>query len=161
MVGSRRPLWERRRPRTDGVGGLRLGDGRHKTIAPPVHGGNEPRRLCGVAQGPAELADGDAHHRITDGRFRPDGVQQGVFGDQTVGMPYQIVQHVEGFGRQRNGLRTAPEAGIVRVQPEAAKVPLGGGHPLPPLLPRGIGHAMGCTRGCEHGVLFGAVLQHL
>jgi hypothetical protein len=33
----------------------------------------------------------------------------------------QVVQHIEDFGCQGNGLCPAPETGIVRVQTEAAK----------------------------------------
>jgi hypothetical protein len=42
------------------------GDGGEEAIAPPVHGGNEPRRLCRIAKGPAELTNGNAHYYIAD-----------------------------------------------------------------------------------------------
>ena len=114
-----------------------MGDRGEKTIAPAVHGGDEAGRLRRVAQGPAHLADGDAYHGIADGRLGPDGVQQGVFSDQPVGMGDQVVQHVEGFGRQGKGLRPTPETGVVRIEAKIGEAPLAGGHPRPPLLPRG------------------------
>jgi hypothetical protein len=52
-----------------------------------------------VAQDPAQLANGDAHYHIANRHLRPDGVQQGVFRHQPVGMSDQVMQHVEGFGR--------------------------------------------------------------
>src|SRR5919198_33477 len=53
-------------PAAHGGGGIRHSrGGRHegpqKTIAPPVHGGNEPGRLRRIAQHSAQLANGDAH----------------------------------------------------------------------------------------------------
>jgi hypothetical protein len=86
-----------------------------------VYRRNEPGGLCRIAQGSAQLADGDAHHGIADGSLGPDSVEQRVFRHQAVGMGHQVVQHIEGFGGQGNGLGAAPEAGIVRVQTETAK----------------------------------------
>jgi hypothetical protein len=51
-------------------------------------------------------------------------------------MGHQVVQDLEGFERQRNSLPTAPEAGIGQIEAKVGKVPLGGGHPRTPLVPR-------------------------
>jgi hypothetical protein len=56
-----------------------------------VHCGNEPGRLRRIAQGAAQLTDGNAHHRVADRRLGPDDVQQGVFGHQPVGMGDQVM----------------------------------------------------------------------
>ena len=86
-----------------------------------MHRGNEAGRLRRITQDPAELANGDAHHRIADCGLRPDGVQQGVFRHQPVRMGHQVVQHGEGFGRQGNGLRPTPETGVVRIEAKVGK----------------------------------------
>ena len=49
-----------------------------EAIAPPVYRRNEPGRLCRIAQGSAQFADGDAYHRIADSSLGPDGVEQRV-----------------------------------------------------------------------------------
>ena len=88
-----------------------------------------------AAQRLAQLANGDAHHRITHRRLGPDSVEQGVFGHQAVRMSHQVVQHIEALRCQGNGLRPAPETDIIWVETEAAKVlGLGGGHPRTPLV---------------------------
>ena len=134
--GQRDCWWCRQRrrghqgPRAAGAGdglGVRR-DECHKAIAPPGHRGNEARCLRCVAQGAAQLANGDAHHRIAHRRLGPDGVEQDIFGDQTVRMGDQVVQHVESFGRQRHQLRPTPETGVVRIEAEVGKAPLRGRH---------------------------------
>src|SRR5262249_52266121 len=45
------------------------------------------------------------------------------------------MQHVKGFGRQRNGLRPTPETGVVWIEAKVSEAPLREGHPHPPLLP--------------------------
>ena len=48
---------------------------------------------------------------------------------QAIRVRHQVVEQSKGFGRQRHGLCLTPQAGVVRVQPEAIKAPLGrGGH---------------------------------
>ena len=65
----------------------------------------------------------------------PDGVQQGVFGHQAVGMGHQVVQHVKGFGRQRHhGLRSTPQTGVVGIETKVGKAPVEGGHRSTPLM---------------------------
>ena len=108
-------------------------DWHEKAIAPPRHRGNEagcPRR---VVQHLAQGADGDAEHSIRHGSLRPHGVEEFVFGDQTVRVRHQVVQHRKDFGRQGNGLCPVPQAGIVRVETEAVKAPLRRGHRFIPL----------------------------
>jgi hypothetical protein len=104
-------------------------------VAAAGHCGNVPGCLRRIAQHPAEYTDGVAHDGICDRGFRPDGVQEFVFGNQTIWVGHQIVQHIKGFGRQDRGFNTVPQAGVGRVEPKGTKDPLrGGGHSSSPRL---------------------------
>ena len=97
---------------------------RQEAIPAPRHGGNVPGRLRHIAQHLAEGTNGDAHHGITHGSLGPDRVEQFVFRHQAVRVRHQVVQHGKDFGGQGYGLRRAPQAGVLRVEPKGAKDPL-------------------------------------
>ena len=42
---------------------------------------------------------------------------------QAVGVPHQVLEHGQDFGRQGHGLGTVPQASVGRVQREGPKVP--------------------------------------
>ena len=127
MVGRVRRLQRRRTSRAWDCLSV-LHDRRYKAIAPPLYRGNVPGGLHRVPQRPAQLANGDTHHGIAHRRLGPDGVEQGVFRDQAVRVGHQVMQHLEGFGRQGNGLCPTPETGVVRIKAKVGEAPLGGSH---------------------------------
>ena len=117
-----------RRTKCTGGGGVGHRHRRQEAVTAARHGGNVPRRLCRIAQHLAHRANGDAHHGISDGRLRPDGIQQFGFRHEAAGVGHQVLQHGKGFGRQYEDVLPTPQAGIGRVKPEGTKVPLYDGH---------------------------------
>jgi hypothetical protein len=84
--------------------------------------------MGGLAEYFTEFANTHAQRRLAHRRLRPDGLEEFVFRDQTVWMSHKIVQYIEGFGGQRQGLRPVPQTGLVGSQPERYKQPVGRGH---------------------------------
>lgn len=118
----------RRRGKGHGRSSRRRGGGDqghrgYEAIPAPGHGAQEAARRPSIVQGLAQGTNGHAHHGIRDGCLGPDGVEEFLFGHQTLGVGHQIVQHIKGFGRQSDGLSTAPQAGIRRIQRKEAKGP--------------------------------------
>lgn len=54
------------------------------------------------------------------------------------------MQHIEGFGRQGNGLRTTPETGVVRIEAKVSEAPLRGSH-----MQTSLGPVMGPATICD------------
>lgn len=63
-------------------------------------GFNEARRLWIIAEGLAELTNGDFQDGVADKRFRPDRVEKVLFGDKLARMTEEIIEHCEGFGSE-------------------------------------------------------------
>jgi len=102
-----------------------------------VHRLDEARGLHRITQGRAQLANADGQGGLTHCRVRPGRLQQGVFGQQLPGMPYQGVEHGEGFGAQVHGLGTPPQAGVGEIELIVREVEgVGVGHHAASRLPR-------------------------
>jgi hypothetical protein len=61
---------------------------------------DEARRLWIIVEGLAELANGDFEDGFADERFRPDGVEKLLFGDELAWTPEEIGEHRVGFGSE-------------------------------------------------------------
>ena len=69
----------------------------NEAITAPMHGGNEARRLDGITQGLANLAQTDFQDSLAHRHPRPDSREQHLFGDQLPGVGYQVLQHGKSF----------------------------------------------------------------
>jgi hypothetical protein len=96
-------------------GELEGGHRGNEAVATAMRRGNKLRCPRRVTQRLANLGDAHLQHRITDGRTRPDGGEQLLFGHEPTGMSHQMVQHSESFGLQCDGLRAVPETGVLRI----------------------------------------------
>lgn len=90
----------------------------NEPIAATVHRLDETGFLRLVPQCFADLVDADFQRGIGHEGVGPDGLEQFLLGDQPAGVLQQISQDGEGFRGECDRLHTAPQAGVVRVEPE-------------------------------------------
>ena len=86
-------------------------------IPPPMHRLDEPRGLRRLPQHLAQLANAAGEHGVTHHRLRPDGLQQGLFGDQLTRLRHQQAQHRKDFGGQADHRSPMPHTFVGPVHP--------------------------------------------
>ncbi|GEM_PF-5964452 len=79
-------------------------------------GFDEARRFWIVVESLAELTNSDFENCVADEGFRPNRVEEFVFGDKLTRASDQIVNHREGLRPELDGIRTSPKAFVGRVQ---------------------------------------------
>ena len=86
-------------------------------IPPPMHRLDEPRGLRRLPQHLAQLANAAGEHGVTHHRLRPDGLQQGLLGDQLTRLRHQQAQHRKDFGGQADHRSPVPHTFVGPVHP--------------------------------------------
>jgi hypothetical protein len=87
-----------------------------ETVPAPVHRLDEVWGLGVIPQRLAQLTNADGQHDLTDRRLRPQGLEQGVFGEELIRVFDQIPQEGEGFGPQDTDLGAAPQAFVGQIE---------------------------------------------
>src|SRR5262245_55179951 len=108
------------RPTSSGGGARTRGDpweGPNEPIPPPMDRPDEPRGLRGLAQRLAQLANACGQHALAHYGVRPDGLQQGLFGDQLARVCRQQAQDRKHFGGQADPLPAMPHTLVGPVHP--------------------------------------------
>ena len=80
-----------------------------ETVAAPMRGLDEPRRLGVVAKRLAQLPDAVLQNGIGDERSRPHGVEQLLLRHELPGVFDQMREHRKSFGPERDLLQAPPE----------------------------------------------------
>ena len=91
---------------------------RDKTIATPMCGLDELRRVWIVAKNVSQLTNRDFKNGIGHKSLRPNSVEKLFFCDELTRTFEEIVEYSEGFGSELYCLRAAPEALVGQIQPK-------------------------------------------
>jgi len=96
-----------------------------------------------------DFTDRDFQDSVADVHFRPDVIEQFVFGDDALRVTDEVVEHAEGLRRQPDGTVVVPKHLRPGIQSIGGEVhDRTDGHALsgilPPLVPRAVSEAHGC-----------------